>query len=370
MSQGVDQIGYGSSPLTRGKHGDQAVKGLDDRLIPAHAGKTDVRRVGEGRRRAHPRSRGENVRRAARASPSAGSSPLTRGKQDRRDGHPGIERLIPAHAGKTAPAPTSHTSRRAHPRSRGENQIDSSAGNRDPGSSPLTRGKPRRTNVHTVPRRLIPAHAGKTRPACRPSSSSSAHPRSRGENVKVSVCFASSSGSSPLTRGKLRAGGCVRFRWRLIPAHAGKTMPPGSPRRPARAHPRSRGENPLAGMVTRFSRGSSPLTRGKRLGEVPEELLRRLIPAHAGKTMSSRPASRMSPAHPRSRGENPTPREVVELDDGSSPLTRGKPSRMPVMEVSCRLIPAHAGKTTSRLFATRPPTAHPRSRGENHTLSS
>ena len=53
-------MGEGSSPLTRGKHMLPSWKGPEDRLIPAHAGKT----VGAGLRlvldRAHPRSRGEN----------------------------------------------------------------------------------------------------------------------------------------------------------------------------------------------------------------------------------------------------------------------------------------------------------------------
>ena len=50
-------------------------------------------------------------------------------------------------------------------------------------------------------------------------------------------------------------------------------------------------------------------------------------------------------AHPRSRGEN----HDVNLDeirsDGSSPLTRGKPSRRVALPVTVGLIPAHAGKT-------------------------
>ncbi|EFF79634.1 hypothetical protein HMPREF0970_01427 [Schaalia odontolytica F0309] len=40
--------------------------------------------------------------------------------------------------------------------------------------------------------------------------------------------------------------------------------------------------------------------------------------------MSWRPASPMSPAHPRSRGENRRRRDDVRDRRGSSPLTRGK----------------------------------------------
>ena len=50
-------------------------------------------------------------------------------------------RLIPAHAGKTRRWFVRSTSRRAHPRSRGENTEAFSGPPRWGGSSPLTRGK-------------------------------------------------------------------------------------------------------------------------------------------------------------------------------------------------------------------------------------
>ncbi len=70
----------GSSPLTRGKRRYPAAAGLDDRLIPAHAGKTRRAGTTANPSGAHPRSRGENGRLAMRAFTGAGSSPLTRGK--------------------------------------------------------------------------------------------------------------------------------------------------------------------------------------------------------------------------------------------------------------------------------------------------
>ena len=70
------------------------------------------------------------------------------------------------------------------------------------------------------------------------------------------------------------------------------------------AHPRSRGENLEALRSGMTLRGSSPLTRGKRMRSLPSARLSRLIPAHAGKTARGRRALRWSWAHPRSRGEN------------------------------------------------------------------
>ena len=196
-------------------------------------------------------------------------------------------------------------------------------------------------------------------------SDTSAHPRSRGENRMGRTTSQGACGSSPLTRGKLSAVWVVISVFRLIPAHAGKT-PSRTPKKwPPGAHPRSRGENDESRPAKFSVDGSSPLTRGK-----PEELQAwfeesRLIPAHAGKTTASPPASRTPAAHPRSRGENLS--VVVQLPNsaGSSPLTRGKRSAEFWRVVASGLIPAHAGKTSIHLLSPAVLEAHPRSRGEN-----
>ena len=74
------------------------------------------------------------------------------------------------------------------------------------------------------------------------------------------------SGSSPLTRGKLDVGVGVDQVCGLIPAHAGKTGATWAPTSPNRAHPRSRGENEIVIALVRSGTGSSPLTRGKHRG--------------------------------------------------------------------------------------------------------
>ena len=233
----------GSSPLTRGKR----VCGLPHSgvwgLIPAHAGKTRPPRLRSRRRRAHPRSRGENGAGGLSGGAVAGSSPLTRGKpvnDERAEGHGG---LIPAHAGKT---PTARASL-----------------SRSGGSSPLTRGKP--DGGRGSPHRggLIPAHAGKTLWCRFGGALARAHPRSRGENRSAWYFRRRTRGSSPLTRGKPEVRIRRVERRGLIPAHAGKTSRWIASSATFAAHPRSRGEN--VGRVRRTGqlRGSSPLTRGK-----------------------------------------------------------------------------------------------------------
>ena len=193
-------------------------------LIPAHAGKTLAHRASGPTTGAHPRSRGENHVAGPLTSGRRGSSPLTRGKREQRAARRVLRGLIPAHAGKTPSRVWGLSGRRAHPRSRGENAVGLVLRRGGGGSSPLTRGKHPLTNGLRVGGGLIPAHAGKTAPAPTSPTSRRAHPRSRGENARAWNVPDTSCGSSPLTRGKpvsvLRT---TVFRG-LIPAHAGKTV--------------------------------------------------------------------------------------------------------------------------------------------------
>ena len=274
------------------------------RLIPAHAGKTCSAAADRRSCPAHPRSRGENLRRSSDSAQENGSSPLTRGKP--RQCRRGLRclRLIPAHAGKTSCPHPATRAPQAHPRSRGENLSEQSARVSAAGSSPLTRGKRSGLPCVSFLDRLIPAHAGKTSPRTTPRSGRRAHPRSRGENDPPGNPGLPFVGSSPLTRGKQREEMGPPPDRGLIPAHAGKTgSHTATAARPA-AHPRSRGENLFASMVIVPSWGSSPLTRGKRDAGPPATARERLIPAHAGKTRAKCNSSNPARAHPRSRGEN------------------------------------------------------------------
>ena len=131
-------------------------------LIPAHAGKTRGNGAGTRWFRAHPRSRGENVQGRSTALMGVGSSPLTRGKRLRATAGNATCGLIPAHAGKTSLPALSAYGVGAHPRSRGENPKVPEVDSLSPGSSPLTRGKLERRSRPNASSGLIPAHAGKT----------------------------------------------------------------------------------------------------------------------------------------------------------------------------------------------------------------
>ena len=298
----------------------------------------------------NPRSRGENTRHGYYESLRLGSSPLTRGKRDWDPTDPRHPRLIPAHAGKTTTVVGGVLSVAAHPRSRGENDVRDDDNRPFLGSSPLTRGK-----------RSRPTRAGR---------GTSAHPRSRGENGAPGDEADVEKGSSPLTRGKPPPGQRRPHGRGLIPAHAGKTslsrLIPSLPW----AHPRSRGENPEDGAGSETCAGSSPLTRGKPFALALAGLRPGLIPAHAGKTIRARPITAGRSAHPRSRGENSLFGPFGLSGGGSSPLTRGKRDRPRRAQALRRLIPAHAGKTLHASRHAGVSSARPRSRGENPDRSS
>ena len=172
-------------------------------------------------------------------------------------------------------------------------------------------------------------------------------------------------GSSPLTRGKH----CGRYwcagRGRLIPTHAGKTLSSRKVARPIRAHPHSRGENRYTATYQVTAKGSSPLTRGKLPDTAVGVGRERLIPTHAGKTRSCPWAWVRSGAHPHSRGENLDKGASGLMASGSSPLTRGKHAAESPAGHRSGLIPTHAGKTASFTGPRERSWAHPHSRGEN-----
>ena len=139
-----------------------------------------------------------------------------------------------------------------------------------------------------------------------------------------------------------------RFLVGIIPhAHAGETERMRWTSGNRRAHPHSRGENGRLVISVVTMVGSSPLTRGKLCACVVRALLDGLIPAHAGKTESRRPRTRQARAHPRSCGENEPAVKSFSYSRGSSPLMRGKHALAIARLDSAGLIPTHTGETRS-----------------------
>ena len=85
-------------------------------------------------------------------------------------------------------------------------------------------------------------------------------------------------------RGKRKPTLATRFGVRITPAHAGKTKNLLILISRTADHPRACGENETIGRNATEGRGSPPRMRGKLFLDAEREELRRITPAHAGKT--------------------------------------------------------------------------------------
>ena len=273
----------------------------------------------------HPRSRGEYPPRLVTSIHAGGSSPLSRGIR-----HPTLRPrtplgIIPALAGNTLVRTCDLPLPRDHPRSRGEYRPPLPDGGVEQGSSPLSRGILRAAIVEREIQRIIPALAGNTERLQHVGGSPQDHPRSRGEYLLAALVDQVKGGSSPLSRGIRLIRECFWIR--------------------RQDHPRSRGEYLKVLFRVWDWEGSSPLSRG--IPECPGAgvLGRRIIPALAGNTPAGECRWRRGRDHPRSRGEYGQHELQFATPDGSSPLSRGIQFLGGGCVLLGRIIPALAGNT-------------------------
>ena len=135
-----------------------------------------------------------------------------------------IRRFIPAYAGNSSPSIRLKTLRTVHPRLRGELCINKHHSLPVSGSSPLTRGTLHRVTLGDTLLRFIPAYAGNSPSQSRCRRETPVHPRLRGELSHNETDNFSVSGSSPLTRGTPRTSELNSRRFRFIPAYAGNSL--------------------------------------------------------------------------------------------------------------------------------------------------
>ena len=272
-------------------------------------------------------------------------------------------RIIPARAGFTRTPRRPCGPRKDHPRSRGVYDPAIRRAQSPEGSSPLARGLRAGRSVLPGRMRIIPARAGFTGRGEDPHRPPGDHPRSRGVYAWAKIAAGGRFGSSPLARGLPYHVSATRNFRRIIPARAGFTPSSRPPSPRTRDHPRSRGVYGRADSRGRWVGGSSPLARGLRDAEREGPPTERIIPARAGfTTASGRPVPPASD-HPRSRGVYPAPAPPTGRLVGSSPLARGL-QRLHVEGVRGEgIIPARAGFTKHRRHRERRVGDHPRSRG-------
>ena len=192
------------------------------------------------------------------------------------------------------------------------------------GSPPHARGRRRRLRSRIELDGITPACAGKTYQVVPANWMTWDHPRMRGEDQYLEVDNASGEGSPPHARGRPMSGMRVSLQNGITPACAGKTLRLFSLATERRDHPRMRGEDPLlySGLAT--FQGSPPHARGRRRGDGLKQIIIRITPACAGKTIRRKTKYKFAWDHPRMRGEDEGSVAVVGGSKGSPPHARGR----------------------------------------------
>ena len=301
---------------------------------------------------------------------SDGSSPHTRGS-DRVSG-PGhaAARFIPAHAGISTGPSCAPVAQAVHPRTRGDQTSYARPTPARSGSSPHTRGSVLEIGIVFVKGRFIPAHAGIRARALSIAAFLSVHSRTRGDQCTTLNVTDSGSGSSPHTRGSVRAAWRLLLRRRFIPAHAGIRNYLEFTGAGLTVHPRTRGDQSGVCSSHISTAGSSPHTRGSGASSPDRPEHQRFIPAHAGISASASRTAGDWPVHPRTRGDqNSVPASGPSMN-GSSPHTRGSVMRACGELAHLRFIPAHAGIRMPVPPVTVTTPVHPRTRGDQGWASS
>ena len=175
----------GSPPRMRGKLTVHFLLTIRRRITPAHAGKTLYQRYSAKNQPDHPRACGENDEQTERAHDACGSPPRMRGKPLFGVISSKNERITPAHAGKTFCTCGNRNASSDHPRACGENEGHSFRHAAHSGSPPRMRGKPVLNGCKVRHTRITPAHAGKTSKLYHFFEMITDHPRACGENMSM-----------------------------------------------------------------------------------------------------------------------------------------------------------------------------------------
>ncbi len=191
----------GPSPRARGAPPRPTWWGRRRGTIPACAGSTSSTSSRGRPPRDHPRVRGEHLKAARGAGFRAGPSPRARGAPRRKRRRPWRRGTIPACAGSTPGRKMGDASGRDHPRVRGEHRIPAALRLATSGPSPRARGAPSMASPASSGSGTIPACAGSTRPRTQPFRGRRDHPRVRGEHTTARPASTGALGPSPRARG-------------------------------------------------------------------------------------------------------------------------------------------------------------------------
>ena len=131
-------------------------------------------------------------------------------------------------------------------------------------------------------------------------------------------------GSPPHMRGKVNYKDSGKDANRITPAHAGKSLIASCGNTGRRDHPRTCGEKLFRPFRPLFLLGSPPHMRGKVFFIASVLLKFRITPAHAGKSFFCPNRILWDKDHPRTCGEKCGITSSTSWEKGSPPHMRGK----------------------------------------------
>ena len=255
-----------------------------------------------------------------------------------------LDRITPAHAGKSCGCGRIPQGRADHPRACGEKTPWQTSRHGRARSPPRMRGKVLPPPLAALHRGITPAYAGKSYCSRRRGSDPQDHPRVCGEKHTAQRAIGYAGGSPPRMRGKgpLEIG--TECAVRITPAYAGKRHSVFGYGRNTRDHPRVCGEKCEPKHDLFNEQGSPPRMRGKGISVVGMIQLIGITPAYAGKSFTFPMAFADAKDHPRVCGEKSAKLVFPQKTAGSPPRMRGKGLVAVVPCVVTGITPAYAGK--------------------------
>ena len=197
------------------------------------------------------------------------------------------------------------------------------------------------------PCRNTPARAGTTTPAAATHRRVREHPRAGGDDGRRSVVRSGGEGTPPRGRGRRAADPAQPDRRRNTPAQAGTTSAAGTPRAPAREHPRAGGDDAIFCSTLNLTAGTPPRGRGRPVHAGRDRRRVRNTPARAGTTPDPISPHTSHAEHPRAGGDDLCSHDSSRLSNGTPPRGRGRHVDRAEPEHPLRNTPARAGTTRS-----------------------
>ena len=180
----------------------------------------------------------------------------------------------------------------------------------------------------------------------------------------MAICWSIFRGSPPHRRGKEVAVLVQQGEDGITPAQAGRSPYFLYGKKDYKDHPRIGGEKAELTAAVISAMGSPPRRRGKGYREFGIDISDRITPAQAGKSSGQHNASLVNKDHPRVGGEKCLFWVRFGAQTGSPPRERGKGKARNAVTHQLRITPAWAGKSMTAPGRSSRTGDHPRMGGE------